>query len=55
MTDVDNNALPDEAPEADAIEQRLEVTIIAPGSARGPSNLGERFETPTFRPHRGEC
>jgi hypothetical protein len=25
MTDVDNNALPDEAPEADAIEQRLEV------------------------------
>ena len=23
--DVDNNALPDEAPEADAIEQRLEV------------------------------
>jgi hypothetical protein len=25
MKDVDNNALPDDVPEADAIEQRLEV------------------------------
>jgi hypothetical protein len=25
IKDVDNNALPDEAPEADAMEQRLEV------------------------------